>query len=106
METPEAPRSAGIAAAQAHAAPQRTASRPPGACANPSAKQRSLESEFAFWAVPAKFAARLSWSFAEREADSVLIPARYSSLRTLLHTFRDNANNSDQTKYSSVRSAV
>jgi hypothetical protein len=36
---------------------------------------------------------------ATRTGDSVLIPARYSSLRTLLHTFRDNANNSDQTKY-------
>jgi hypothetical protein len=36
---------------------------------------------------------------ATRTGDSVLIPARYSSLRTLLHTFRDNANNSDQSKW-------
>jgi hypothetical protein len=36
---------------------------------------------------------------ANRTSDSVLIPARYSSLRTLLHTWRDNANATDQTKY-------
>ena len=36
---------------------------------------------------------------ASRSGDSVLIPARYSSLRTLLHIWRDYANNSDQTKY-------
>ena len=36
---------------------------------------------------------------ASRSGDSVLIPARYSSLRTLLHVWRDYANNSDQTKY-------
>jgi hypothetical protein len=34
-----------------------------------------------------------------RSGDSVLIPARYSSLRTLLHVWRDNANLNDQTKY-------
>lgn len=36
---------------------------------------------------------------ANRTSDSVLIPARYSSLRTLLHTVRDSANATDQTKY-------
>jgi hypothetical protein len=36
---------------------------------------------------------------ASRSGDSVLIPARYSSLRTLLHVWRDYADNSDQTKY-------
>ena len=36
---------------------------------------------------------------ASRSGDSVLIPARYSSLRTLVSTFRDYVNNSDQTKY-------
>jgi len=36
---------------------------------------------------------------ATRSGDSVLIPARYSSLRTLLHVWRDYPNNSDQTKY-------
>jgi hypothetical protein len=36
---------------------------------------------------------------ANRSGDSVLIPARYSSMRTLLHVWRDYANNSDQTKY-------
>jgi len=36
---------------------------------------------------------------ASRSGDSVLIPARYSSLRTLLHVWRDYVNNSDQTKY-------
>ena len=36
---------------------------------------------------------------ASRSGDSVLIPARYSSARTFLHVWRDNANNSDQTKY-------
>jgi len=36
---------------------------------------------------------------ASRSGDSVLIPARYSSLRTLLHVWRDYVNNNDQTKY-------
>ena len=36
---------------------------------------------------------------ASRSGDSVLIPARYSSLRTLLHVWRDYVNNSDPTKY-------
>jgi hypothetical protein len=36
---------------------------------------------------------------ANRSGDSVLIPARYSSMRTLLHVWRDDANNSDATKY-------
>ena len=36
---------------------------------------------------------------ASRSGDSVLIPARYSSARTFLHVWRDNANNNDQTKY-------
>ena len=36
---------------------------------------------------------------ASRTSDSVLIPARYSSAKTFLHTWRDNANATDQTKY-------
>jgi hypothetical protein len=36
---------------------------------------------------------------ANRSGDSVLIPSRWSSLRTLVHCWRDYANNSDQTKY-------
>ena len=36
---------------------------------------------------------------ASRSGDSVLIPSRFSSLRTLVHQFRDYSNNSDQTKY-------
>ena len=36
---------------------------------------------------------------ANRSSDSILIPARYSSVRTMLHTWRDNANATDGTKY-------
>ena len=36
---------------------------------------------------------------ASRSGDSVLIPSRYSSLKTLAHVWRNYANNSDQTKY-------
>ena len=36
---------------------------------------------------------------ANRNSDSILIPARYSSVRTMLHTWRDNANATDGTKY-------
>ena len=41
-------------------------------------------------------------STASRTADSILIPARYSSLRTLLSVWRNNTNISDGTKYNQI----